>query len=162
MQMVHVALSGSSNPGMALIPSGGTVTHLRSTSLRGSLDSNFRYTSSKALYAMCMRCSLWCIISTMVLLHSCASRSGSSEKFMDLQSKTYCLCSAVPMVAWMSALVPLPSRSAFTAAFLSAAVVNLASLITRVRSRIPQHSASHANCSVCHTRHHTRSPATNP
>ena len=70
MQMVQSALSGSSNPGTAPIPSGGTVRQRLSTSLRGSLDSNFRLASSKARYAMYMRFSVWCIISTMVLLHS--------------------------------------------------------------------------------------------
>ena len=159
--MVQSALSGSSNPGTAPIPSGGTVRQRLSTSLRGSLDSNFRLASSKARYAMYMRFSVWCIISTMVLLHSWASRSGSSEKFMDLQSSAYCLCMKSPMAAWMSARVPLFSLSALTAAFLSSKVANLASLINRVRSRILQHSASQANISVCHTRHHTRSPSTN-
>ena len=81
---------------------------------------------------------------------------------MDLQSSAYCLCMKSPMAAWMSARVPLFSLSALTAAFFSSKVANLASLIDRVRSRILQHSASQANISVCHTRHHTRSPWRTP
>ena len=74
---------------------------------------------------------------------------------MDLQSSEYCLCMKSPMAAWMSARVPLFSLSALTAAFLILEGGEFGLLDrSRACSRILQHSASQANISVCHTRHH--------